>query len=173
MTGLNLTSEPGGDLGLGGSNIQFPCAWSNPVHYLKSSATDGSLTFYSCVSTWVTSLMESFDSIQTDPNGLAFWVNLRISRLWTGTLPQMMQGKMRLVLALDGPDHAKRQHTTNLCPQFPTLCWVSKPYSGVGFPVQLEDSDGMPLYHLETTSSIMFHEHSSTMIFTPYYILKG
>ena len=80
---------------------------------------------------------------------------------------------MRLVLALDGPDHAKRQHTTNLCPQFPTLYWVSKPYSGVGFPVQLEDSDGTPLYHLETTSLIMFHKHSPTLIFTLYYVLKG
>ena len=173
MAGSNLTSEPGGDLGQGGSSIQFPCAWSNPVHYSKSSTTDGSPIPYSCVSTWVTSLMESFDSIQMDPSGLAFWVDSRILRLWKGTLPQMMQGKMRLVLALEGPDRVKSQHTTNLCPQFPLPYWVSKPYSGVGYPVQLEDDDSAPLLHLETTSSIMFHEHCPALIFTPYYVLKG
>ena len=80
---------------------------------------------------------------------------------------------MKLVLALDGPDRAKRQQTTNLCPMFPSPYWLLKPYSGVGFPVQLEDRDGSPLYHLETTSSVMFHEHCPTLIFTLYYILKG
>ena len=117
--------------------------------------------------------MESFNSIQTDPSGPAFWVDSRILRLWKGTLLQMTQGKMKLVLALDGPDRAKRQHTMNLCPQFPLPYWVSKPYSGIGYPVQLEDSDSVPSFHLETTSSIMFHEHCPALIFTPYYVLKG
>ena len=128
--------------------------------------------WYSCI-LMMTSPMGTFNSIPTDPSDPIFWINLRISRLWTGTLPQMTQGKMRLVLALDGLDHAKRQMTTNLCPQFPTPYWVSKPYSGIGFLVQLQDRDDLPLYHLETTSSIMFHEHAPALIFTLYFVLKG